>query len=166
MNFLQGELFNKSPIQYMLKDFHCTVDFQGCFEKQQMMIHMTNYRGFMPQSGKKRCKISDLSPGTIIDDNSTNGRNCLTFITEVDGVTILCKAYNKFVQCLETNAVGANIGHDWEYWVEKEDACLASSRDNARERGLTRVEMTFYINDSKNKIPSEGLLMKTLEDIK
>ena len=163
MSYLREEYFNNRKTQFTLRDLDCSLDCQGSFSKKQIMDHMTDNCGFRMQGGSYRGL--DETPGTILDNDSSVGRNCLTYMAEADGFKVRCKVYNKFVQCLETIAVRTNVGQHWKDWVEREGTRLASSRDKAQARGLTRVEVTFYIKANKQKIPSDRLIARTLENI-
>lgn len=162
MSFLRGEKFRDDSDSLTLKDFDCTIDCEGSFNKEEVIEFMTNHRGFTLQGTQHREKC----PGTILNNDAFVGRNCLTYITEINGFQIRCKAYNKFVQCLETKAVRTNIGQHWKDWVDNTGTCLAENRDRAKDRGLTRIEVTFYTRENKNAIPDDELIARTLDDIR
>ena len=70
------------------------------------------------------------------------------------------KIYNKMVQMLECKGVRDTIGCHWKDWVSQEDTRLACVRDEANQKGLTRVEVAFYC---KNEIPSDEIMEATLK---
>ena len=148
----------------ILKDLDCTIDYQGSFDKDEVIENMMKYCGFLMQ-GQNHSKET---PGTILDNDEYVGRNCLTYMTKVKAMTVRCKLYNKMVQSLETRAVRSVIGQHWKDWIEQEGSCLAENRDQAQERGLTRIEVTFYCRYNKENpsIPSDHLIALTLGSIK
>ncbi|CAB4013171.1 Hypothetical predicted protein [Paramuricea clavata] len=77
----------------------------------------------------------------------------------VDGLTDRCKIYNKMVQMLESKSVRETVGQHWKDWVCQKDTRLANARDLAKDRGLTRAEVTFYCKD---RVPSDNLMEDTL----
>ena len=66
------------------------------------------------------------------------------------------------VQMLETRSVKSNVGSHWKNWVCQTDTRLAEARDKAKDRGLTRAEVTFYIKD---EIPNDEFIEDVLERI-
>merc|ERR1712105_584030 len=72
------------------------------------------------------------------------------------------KIYNKMVQMLETKSVRNNVGSHWKDWVCQKGTRLADARDKAKDRGLTRAEVTFHIQD---EIPDDGFIEAILERI-
>jgi hypothetical protein len=80
----------------------------------------------------------------------------------MDGFTTRQKIYNKFVQMLECKSVRNNVGCHWKDWVCQTGTRLANARDNAKERGLTRAEVTFTINDD---IPNESFIDEVLQSL-
>ena len=63
------------------------------------------------------------------------------------------------VQMLESKSVRETVGQHWKDWVCQKDTRLANARDLAKDRGLTRAEVTFYCKD---RVPSENLMEGTL----
>ena len=66
------------------------------------------------------------------------------------------------VQMLECKSVRSTIGCHWKDWVCQTRTRLAAARDKATERGLTRAEVTFYVDSS---IPSDGFIDAVLQNI-
>ena len=77
----------------------------------------------------------------------------------VDGLTTRCKIYNKMVQMLESKSVRETVGQHWKDWVCQKDTRLANARDLAKDRGLTRAEVTFYCRDT---VPSDNFMEDAL----
>ena len=88
--------------------------------------------------------------------------NCLTWMESIDGFKTKQKIYNKMVQMLETKSVRSSVGSYWKDWVCQTNTRLAEARDKAKDRGLTRVEVTFYIQD---EIPNDEFIEDVLERI-
>ena len=90
------------------------------------------------------------------------GKNCLTFIENIYGFTTRQKVYNKIVQMLEYKSVRSNVGSYWNDCVCQQETRLANARDQAKDCGLTRAEVTIYIEE---EIPNNGFIDKVLESI-
>ena len=69
---------------------------------------------------------------TIVINDSTVGKNCLTFVTRQ-------KIYNKVVQSLECKSVRSTVGCHWKDRVCQTGTRIADARDKANERGLSRA---------------------------
>merc|ERR1712208_116543 len=88
--------------------------------------------------------------------------NCLTWMEEIAGLKTRQKIYNKMVQMLETKSVRGNVGSHWKDWECQKGTRLADARDKTKDRGLTRAEVTFYIQD---EIPNDEFIEAILERI-
>ena len=66
------------------------------------------------------------------------------------------------VQMLERKSVRETVGQHWKDWVCQKNTRLAKPRDLAKDRGLTRAEVTFYCADN---VPSDSLMEDTLKRI-
>ena len=66
------------------------------------------------------------------------------------------------VQMLECKSVRSNIGCHWKDWVCQNGTRLAIARDKAKDRGLTRVEATFFI---KKSVPTDEFIDTVLRGI-
>ena len=142
-------------IGMFLQDIDVTMDFAGSFDKDEVIEHLIKNMDFRMEGD------GNLAPRTILDNERFVGRNCLTYMEELGGVVTRQKVYNKFVQMLESQSVRSVIGCHWRDWVVQEGTRLAAARDVSTYRGLTRAEVTFYI-DSSGYIPSERLIEDTL----
>ena len=49
-------------------------------------------------------------PRTVVDNDREVGKNCLTWMENIDGIKNRQKIYNKMVQMLETNSVRSSVG--------------------------------------------------------
>ena len=60
---------------------------------------------------------------------------------------------------LESKSVRETVGQHWKDWVCQKDTRLANARDLAKDRGLTRAEVTFYCKDT---VPSDNFMEDAL----
>ena len=157
MDFLRKVDYN--GYGFYLKDVDITLDYSGSFDKYKVIDHLTSFEDFREQSSVRN---GEEYPRTIIDNDSTVGKNCLTWMENVDGTTRQ-KSYNKFVQMLECKSVRSTVGSHWKDWVCQKGTLLATARDQAKEHGLTRAEVTIYIQD--NQIPDDEFIDHVLEKI-
>ena len=122
-----------------------TIDYAGSFDKYKCINHPTSFEDF-----------------TVVDNDKEVGMNCLTWMESIDGFKTKQKIYNKMVQMLETKSVRSSVGSHWKDWVCQTNTRLAEARDKAKDRGLTRAEVTFYIQD---EIPNDEFIEDVLERI-
>ena len=157
MKFLRNVDYN--GFGFFLKDVDITLDYAGSFDKYKCIDHLTSFEDFREQGSLEN---GEEYPRTIIDNDATVGKNCLTWMEEVDGYTTRQKIYNKMVQMLECKSVRSKVGAHWKDWVNQKGTRLAKARDQAKDRGLTRAEVTFYI---QQEIPDDKIIDTTLERI-
>ena len=132
------------------------MDYSGSFDKDEVIHHLTTIKGLRMQG----CATD--ADRTILDNTDQVGNNCLTYMETVQGVTTRCKSYNKMVQMLESKSVRETVGQHWKDWVCQKNTRLAKAQDLAKDRGLTRAEVTFYCADN---VPSDSLMEDTLKRI-
>ena len=132
------------------------MDYSGSFDKEEVIRHLTTNKSFRMQG----CTVD--GDKTILDNSDQVGNNCLTYMETVDGMTTRCKIYNKMVQMLESKSVRETVGQHWKEWVCQTGTRLAKARDLAKDRGLTRAEVTFYCKDD---VPSDEFMENTLHRI-
>ena len=157
MKFLRNVDYN--GYGFFLKDVDVTIDYAGSFDKYKCIDHLTSCEDFREQGSIQNC---DEYPRTVVDNDYEVGMNCLTWMERIDGLKTRQKIYNKMVQMLETKSVKSNVGSHWKNWVCQTDTRLAEARDKAKDRGLTRAEVTFYIQD---EIPNDEFIEDVLERI-
>ena len=63
---------------------------------------------------------------------------------------------------LENKSVRETVGQHWKDWVCQKDTQLANARDLAKDRGLTRAEVTFYC---KVTVPSDNFMEDALQRV-
>jgi len=156
LTFLRGKEYNNYSLY--LKDIDITLDYAGSFNRDEVVQCMEEQLGFRCEGEHKH------GERTILNNVRYVGNNCLTYMEEVDDVTTRCKIYNKFVQALESKAVRGYVGQHWRDWVAAENTRLAEARDRAKERGLTRAEVTFYINKD-GVVPSDKFMSSVLLNV-
>ncbi len=156
MSFVRSYCYNANG--FFLKDVDVTLDFAGTFDKEEIVNHLVKHKGFRLQ-GEEDFTASR----TIVDNDCMVGRNCLTFMEEIDGVVVRQKIYNKMIQSLECQSVRSSVGAHWKDWVCQTESRLASARDKACERGLTRAKATFYV--SEGDIPDDEFIEGVLNCI-
>ena len=157
MDFLRSENYN--GIGFFLKDIDITIDYAGSFDKYDVIDHLTVMEGFKEEG--VFVSAEDITR-TIINNDTKVGRNCLSFMENIDGFVTRQKIYNKMVQMLECKSVRSTVGCHWKNWVCQKGTRLSVARDKAAHRGLTRVEVTFYTN---SLIPSNDFIDKVLTNI-
>ena len=154
MDFLRNATYN--GFGFYLKDIDITIDYAGSFDKYDVINHLTAYEGFREEG------VFEEANRVIINNDSSVGRNCLTFMETIDVFTTRQKIYNKMVQMLECKSVRSNLGCHWKDWACQKDTRLSEARDNTKDRGLTRAEVTFYADSA---IPCEDFVDRVLQDI-
>ena len=139
LEFLETGEYNS--VGLYLKDIDITKDYSGTFAKAAVINHLTE---------TEKCRMAgslDSGDKTIVDNDLTVGRNCLSWIeTGHCGFTCRCKLYNKFVQSLETQCVRKTVGNHLLDWVIQKDTKLATARDGAKDRGI----FTIFISALKS----------------
>ena len=139
-----------------VKDFDVTMDYAGSFNKKEIIDHLVSKEDFQVQGGNAK------TMRTIVDNDATVGRNCLTYMETANGICMRKKVYNKMVQMLECKSVRSSVGCHWKDWVCQEGTRLADARDKTNQRGLTRAEVTFYV---ENHIPADDVIEDALSSI-
>ena len=140
LKLLESQVLGEHGIP--LNDLGATQDMVGSFQKETLISCLLD-NGFRMEGD------GFYSGPTIMDNDHSVGRNCLTFLQETkNGRRIRAKIYNKMVQMLESFSVRSNGGHHWRDWALQQGTMLAKARDSpgAKERGLTRLESTFYVD--------------------
>ena len=157
MEFLREEEYK--GYGFILKDVDITKDYAGSFDKYEVVDQLTSMEGFREQGSFNN---GEEYPRTIIDNDAMVGKNCLSWMEQIEGFTTRQKIYNKFVQMLECKSVRNSVGCHWKDWVCQTGTRLANARDKAKTRGLTRAEVTFTIDD---EIPDESFIDEVLQSI-
>ena len=69
---------------FFLKDVDIKMDYAGSFDKYDLFGHLTNSENFREQGSMKN---GEQYPRTIIDNDAKVGKNCLTFMENINGFT-------------------------------------------------------------------------------
>jgi hypothetical protein len=131
MNFID---FLKTT-NFKLNCIDITQDFAGSFDKEEVKRHLLDKCGFVQEPF-----ISKSNP-TIIKRNG-EPQTCLQYW---NGKSLRCKMYLKMPEILQSRSVRSDVGNRWLEWAVK---CRrqAKSRDASINRGLTRIEVTSYMD--------------------
>lgn len=90
--------------------------------------------------------LKSIDPDVDIkDDRRKVGDHCLSWYSATHkDQTIRCKVYNKFVQLLESAEVRLSLGSRMEDLVAHPDKAFTSRLLDAKDKGLSRLELSFY----------------------
>lgn len=156
LEFLNSKCFESCGL--VVKDIDVTTDFSGSFDKDEIVEYLIKNCDFRYQGDE-----DVLSPRTILDNDKFVGRNCLTYLEEIGGFLTRQKVYNKFAQMIECQSVRASVGNHLKDWATQQETRLASARDASSKRGLTRAEVTFYVEN--NVLPTSTFMEQTLAGV-
>ena len=130
LEFLKTDEYKTRNI--LIKDSQSSTDYAGSFNKEEVIHYLMTNEGF---------RMQGHADGTILDNTDQVGKNCLTYMESLDGLTTCCTIYNKMVQMLESK----NVGQSWNVWVCQKDTRLAKSRDLFfKDRGLTHRSVPLF----------------------
>lgn len=125
--------------EYELNCIDITRDFAGSFDKEEVVKHLINNHKFVEESF-----ISKSNP-TIIK-NIKSPHTCLQFYKNKN---LRCKIYLKMPEILQSRSVRSDVGNRWTEWAYIENNRLSSSRNLSSSRGLTRIEVTLYLDGNQ-----------------
>lgn len=140
---------------YHLKDIDVTMDFSGSFNKSELVEHLIKTKSFRLQGE------DDDGERTILNNDNFVGKNCLTFMETISGIVTRQKIYNKMVQMIECKSVRSGVGCHLKDWACQTGTRLAKARNAAKNRGLTRAEVTFYCEGNAD-IPTDEFIDRTV----
>ena len=112
MKFLRN--VNYKGYGFFLNDVDITMDYAGSFNKYSCIDHLTSFEDFREQGSMQN---GEEYPRTVVDNDREVGKNCLTWMENIDGIKNRQKIYNKMVQMLETKSVRSSVGSHWKDWV-------------------------------------------------
>lgn len=124
-----------------VSDIDYTQDFKGSFNKKEIIDHLLTNSNFKLEGDNLNNR--EYKDHTIINNNKTVGRNCLTFFYN----NCRYKFYNKFVHSLEVKSNTKRIGNNILEWVNNPEERLKDTISKCLENGITRLEITFYVSD-------------------
>ena len=125
-----------SNTYFTLNCVDVTRDFAGSFYKQEIKEHLMKTGDFDEQ-----CFIVNVNHNTIIKSNS-DAHTCLQYW---NGTNQRCKMYLKMPEILQSKSIRSAVGNRWLSWVVKNNR-LGKARDASVNRGLTRIEVSYYID--------------------
>lgn len=124
-------------------EIDCTVDYACSFNKLELASYIED--------------LSDNRTGrryTVINNDKTVGKNCLSFLCESNGCLVRVKIYNKFIQPMETRSLSCRIGTHIDDWVNNKESPLRKTMSDCLEYGLTRIEIRGVVYE-KNMYTNE-----------
>jgi len=89
--------------------------------------------------------------GIILDNGEDVGENCITWLEFRKEYMLRKKLYLKWVQMAESAAVRVDIGSNVPNIVANKSKEFQEKLVQAKDRGLTRMECTFYVNKVYSK---------------
>jgi len=153
LNFIQSDEVKSTD--FVLWAIDVTRDFSGSFELYEVIEYFKMYHNL--QTGLQSDGIymeKDMESGT--------GTNC--FIFKNKSKATRSKIYLKFPQILQTDKVRAITGQRWTSWIETDkNSSFVNSRDNSSERGLTRLEVTYYTEGLVT--PDKSFLFQQIDEL-
>ena len=156
MTFIRNADYN--GIGFFLKDIDITIDDAGSFNKYEVIDHLTSNEGFREEGAA----YEEDASRTFVNNDSTVGKNCVTFMEKIDGFATRQKIYNKVVQILECKSMRSTAGCHWKDWGCQTDTSLADARDKSNERGLAMTEVTLY---ASSIIPCDKFVDNVLQSV-
>ena len=129
-----------------LKDLDITQDCKYVLDKEELISYIIDLED----------KIS------VVNNDHTVGKNCVTFIYNKNGIVLRTKFYNKYIcqltSCGVSSCLGNNVG-DMLYNVN--NSKLRDTFLKTKDDGITRIETTIY----SNNIYSMDYYIKTMSHI-
>ena len=74
------------------------------------------------------------------------------------------KIYNKLANNIECKGVKDPIGSNLTEWTNNPSSRLRECIPESLEHGYTRLEITFYRNNTTNTLPPKEYIVQALED--
>ena len=82
LEFIRERRYNSCG--FFLKDLDVTLDYAGSFNKEELVDHLVKCEGFRVQGDLDQVGTRTR---TIVDNDNFVGKNCLTFLETLDGIT-------------------------------------------------------------------------------
>ena len=130
-----------------LKDLDITQDCKYVLDKEKLIGYIKDF---------EEDKIS------VVNNDHTVGKNCVTFIYNKNGIVLRTKFYNKYICQLTSCGVSSFLGNnvrDMLYNVN--NSKLRDTFLETKDDGITRIETTIY----SNNIYSMDYYIKTMSHI-
>ena len=160
INLIRSGVFARHGL--FLNDFDVTIDCKGGVRMQDLIKHLIGSNtGFCMEGDKgddSDCEEDDRpARKTILNNAHKVGRNCVTWLVQMDGMCVRVKLYLKLVQEFEKQSVRSSVGQHISDWIEMIDTRLAYARDTTKEYGLCRSESTLYVDAAQIPISESHL---------
>ena len=129
-------------IGYYIYCVDYTRDFSGTMDKEELIKYLTEEEDFREEGD-----ISNMDKNNIIlNNNSSVGRNVVTYLRRERGNLQRVKFYNKIVSNLEAGEVRSNFGgHIFDYvYSSNERLRWLFWNPDTKQRGITRIEVSLY----------------------
>ena len=129
-------------IRYYIYCVDYTRDFSGTMDKEELIKYLTEEEDFREEGD-----ISNMDKNnTILNNNSSVGRNVVTYLRRERGNLQRVKFYNKIVSNLEAGEVRSNFGgHIFDYvYSSNERLRRLFWNPDTKQRGITRIEVSLY----------------------
>ena len=147
--------------QIYIKDTDITLDYAGTFNREEIEEHLIEKHGFK----KKGTNYNTEGKYIIVNDPKAVGNGTLTFnkYDEEGRIKYRFKYYNKPYCQFTSPGVAATTGNHLYDFVDCPDQRLKTTFKNplARERGITRLEITIY----GNFIPTNDKMVYLLDKL-
>lgn len=141
--------------EFVLWTIDITRDFSGSFELYEIIDYFQSFHNL--HTGFHADAIymeKDMEEGS--------GTNCFIFKNMTK--SIRSKMYLKFPQLLQSNKVQETVGQRWAAWADTDESHrLVGTRDKSVERGLTRIEITYYARGLF--IPDKVFLCRQIDEM-
>ena len=148
-------------IGYYIYCVDYTRDFSGTMDKKELIKYLTEEEDFKEESDIFNTEKTNV----ILNNNSSVGRNVLTYLRREGGKLLRIKFYNKIVSNLEAGEVRNQFGgHIYDYvYSSNERLRRLFWHPDAKQRGITRVEVSVYGKQSRlNENMGEALIYREL----
>ena len=129
-------------IGYYIYCVDYTRDFSGTMDKEELAKYLIEVGDFREEGDISNTEKTN----TILNNNSSVGRNVLTYLRRERGNLLRVKFYNKIVSNLEAGEVRSNFGgHIYDYVYSSNDRLRwLFWHPDTKKRGITRIEVSLY----------------------
>lgn len=126
------------------KELDVTQDYVGSMDRTTIERHLLKLGLMKGVSAAVAQKLGAI--GLILENSSDVGDNCITWLEFHENFVLRKKLYLKIVQMLEMASVRSEIGSNVPNLVANKEEEFQKKLVQAKDRGLTRLECTFYTN--------------------
>ena len=148
-------------IGYYIYCVDYTRDFSGTMDKEELIKYLTEEEDFKEEDDIYNTEKTNV----ILKNNSSVGRNVLTYLRREGENLLRIKFYNKIVSNLEAGDV-RNLfgGHIYDYvYSSNERLRRLFWHPDTKQRGTTRIEVSVYGKQSRlNENIGEALIRREL----